>query len=200
MNIWCITGFYIDNTVLCVCVCVCGLSSLYFEFKLQDWTNSFSLNSSRVLFCPPGWGSITWSPSQGPVEGFGPAVCACSVAQLCLTLCNPLDCSPPGSSVHGISQARILEWVAISSFSLSSWLRIQPASPALADGFFTAEPLGKPMLIFSAWKRRMQEWRGSVYCLEARGRSNAVMEELNNLDHKVQGMKQLESGDWELPW
>ena len=36
------------------------------------------------------------------------------VAQLCLTLCNPMDCSPPGSSVHGISQARILEWVAIS--------------------------------------------------------------------------------------
>ena len=36
------------------------------------------------------------------------------VAQLCLTLCDPMDCSPPGSSVHGISQARILEWVAIS--------------------------------------------------------------------------------------
>ena len=35
--------------------------------------------------------------------------------QSCLTLCNPLDCSPPGSSVHGVSQARILEWVAISS-------------------------------------------------------------------------------------
>ena len=35
-------------------------------------------------------------------------------AQSCPTLCNPLDCSPPGSSVHGISQARILEWVAIS--------------------------------------------------------------------------------------
>ena len=39
---------------------------------------------------------------------------ACSVTKSCLTLCNPLDCSPPGSSVHGISQARILEWVAIS--------------------------------------------------------------------------------------
>ena len=35
-------------------------------------------------------------------------------AQSCLTLCDPLDCSPPDSSVHGISQARILEWVAIS--------------------------------------------------------------------------------------
>ena len=37
-----------------------------------------------------------------------------SVAQLCLTLCDPVDCSPPGSSIHGISQAKILEWVAIS--------------------------------------------------------------------------------------
>ena len=36
------------------------------------------------------------------------------VTQLCLTLCDPVDCSPPGSSVHGILQARILEWVAIS--------------------------------------------------------------------------------------
>ena len=35
------------------------------------------------------------------------------VAQSCLTLCDPMDCSPPGSSVHGILQARILEWVAI---------------------------------------------------------------------------------------
>ena len=35
------------------------------------------------------------------------------VAQLCPTLCDPMDCSPPGSSVHGILQARILEWVAI---------------------------------------------------------------------------------------
>ena len=37
-------------------------------------------------------------------------------AQSCLTLCNPMDCSPPGSSAHGIFQARILEWVAISAY------------------------------------------------------------------------------------
>ena len=41
-------------------------------------------------------------------------------AQTCPTLCDPMDCSPPGSSVHGILQARILEWVAISSFRGSS--------------------------------------------------------------------------------
>ena len=45
------------------------------------------------------------------------------VTQLCLTLCNPLDCSPPGSCVLGILQAKILEWGAISSFRGSSQLR-----------------------------------------------------------------------------
>ena len=48
-------------------------------------------------------------------------VCVC--AQSCLTLCNPMDGSPPGSSVHGISQARILEWVTISFSTGSSQLR-----------------------------------------------------------------------------
>ena len=44
----------------------------------------------------------------------------CPVTQLCLILCDPMDCSPLGSSVHGISQARILEWVVISFFRASS--------------------------------------------------------------------------------
>ena len=39
------------------------------------------------------------------------------VAQLCPTLCDPMDCSLPGSSIHGIPQARVLEWVAIASSS-----------------------------------------------------------------------------------
>ena len=43
-----------------------------------------------------------------------------SVAQSCLTLCNPMDCSPPDSSAHGILQARILEWVAVPSSRWSS--------------------------------------------------------------------------------
>ena len=42
-------------------------------------------------------------------------MCACAKSlQSCLTLCNPMDYSPPGSSVHGLLQARILEWVAMS--------------------------------------------------------------------------------------
>ena len=44
-------------------------------------------------------------------------------AQWCLTLCDHMDCSPPGSSVHGILQKRIPEWVAISSSRLHSWPR-----------------------------------------------------------------------------
>ena len=45
------------------------------------------------------------------------------VAQSCLTLCDPMDCSPPGSSIHGIFQARVLEWGAISFSRGSSWPR-----------------------------------------------------------------------------
>ena len=45
------------------------------------------------------------------------------VARSCLTLCDPMDCNPPGSSVHGILQARTLEWVAISSSKWYSWPR-----------------------------------------------------------------------------
>ena len=41
-------------------------------------------------------------------------ICVCSVTRSCPTLCDPMDCSPPGSSVHEIFQGRILEWVAIS--------------------------------------------------------------------------------------
>ena len=67
-------------------------------------------------------------------------VCVCVRAQLCPTLCNPMDCSLPGSSVHGIFQARILEEVAISSPGdrpNPGVKPVSPASPALAGGFFT---------------------------------------------------------------
>ena len=67
--------------------------------------------------------------------------------QSCLTLCNPMDCIPSGSSVHGISQARILKRVAISSSRASSDPEIKPMSPAVPElqvDFSTAEPQGKP--------------------------------------------------------
>ena len=72
-----------------------------------------------------------------------------SVAQSCPTLCNPMDCSPPGSSFHGIPQARILEQVAISYSRGSSWPRDRTPTSGIscsAGRFFTTEPHGKPQL------------------------------------------------------
>ena len=65
--------------------------------------------------------------------------------QSCLTLWDLMDCSPPGSSVYGISQARILECVAISSYRGSCLHRDQTMSSALVGRFFTTEPPGKPI-------------------------------------------------------
>ena len=65
--------------------------------------------------------------------------CAKSL-QSCLILCGPIHCSPPGSSVHGILQAGILEWVAMPSSRGSSHLGIEPTSlmsPAWEGRFFT---------------------------------------------------------------
>ena len=59
------------------------------------------------------------------------------VAQSCLTLCNTMDCSPPGSCVHEIFQARILDWVAISLSRGSSWPRNWTRVSCIADRFFT---------------------------------------------------------------
>ena len=64
-------------------------------------------------------------------------------AQWCLTLCNPTDCSPPGSSDHGIFQARIIEWVAISSSRGSSRPRDQTYISRLVGRLFTPVPPGK---------------------------------------------------------
>ena len=57
--------------------------------------------------------------------------------QLCLILCDPMDCSLPGSLVHGISQARILDQVAFTCPGYLPYPEIEPMSPALAGGFFT---------------------------------------------------------------
>ena len=59
------------------------------------------------------------------------------VIQSCLTLGDPIDCSPPGSSIHGILQARILEWVAMPSSRGSSSPGDQTRVSCIADRFFT---------------------------------------------------------------
>ena len=74
---------------------------------------------------------------------FIPVTVKTEVAQSCPTLCNPVDCSPPGSSVHGILQARILEWVAISFSRGSSDPGVEPGSPTLEAHALTSKPPGK---------------------------------------------------------
>ena len=65
------------------------------------------------------------------------------VTQLCQTLCDPLDCSPPGSSVHWISKARILEWIGICFSRGSSQPRDWTHISCLAGRFVTTEPPGE---------------------------------------------------------
>ena len=71
-------------------------------------------------------------------DGYQGVCSVCSVTKSCLTLGDPMDDSPPDSSVHGILQVRILERVAIPSPGIES------LSSALAGGLFTTEPPGLP--------------------------------------------------------
>ena len=81
-------------------------------------------------------------------------VCVCVVTQSCLTLCDPMDCSPLGSSVHGIFQTRILEWVAISYSKGSSWPKDQTHVSwvsCLAGRFFTTVPPAVVQSLSRVW-------------------------------------------------
>ena len=69
------------------------------------------------------------------------------VTQLCPTLCNSVDCSSAGSSVHGVFQTRILEWVVIFSSRGSSWPRDQTRIPCIGSKFFTTELPGLTLLL-----------------------------------------------------
>ena len=62
-----------------------------------------------------------------------------------LTLWDPLDCSPPDFSVHGILQARILEWVAISFSRASAWPRAPTQASWITSGILTTEPRVEPV-------------------------------------------------------
>ena len=78
----------------------------------------------RRCVCPE---SVQWESTTGLLwQLLGMQWCVCMLLpQSCPTLCDPTDCSPPGSSVHGILQARILDWVVIPFSSRSRWLRVQ---------------------------------------------------------------------------
>ena len=103
------------------------------------WVGSLSVLTwrQRILHFPPSSPSTLMSylslslmfqvAGILPVDMQGEG-CALA-AQSCLTLCDPTDCSPPGSSVHEILQARVLEWFAMSSSRRSSQPRDQEVLP-----------------------------------------------------------------------
>ena len=79
------------------------LLSSFFTFMLDDFIHIEDFNQ--------------WYSDDSKLSVFHPSPefhCCCLVTKSCLTLCGPMDSSPPSSTFHGISQARILEWVAIS--------------------------------------------------------------------------------------
>ena len=130
----------------------CGQTLIYFECLHIQLMEDLKVNSF--------WFSMEVNKRACSLifKIFFPPCFACMSAQSCPTLCDPVDYSPPGSSVCRISQARVLEWVAIS-YSRGSSLGIEPVSLAflvLVGKFFTTELPGKPRVfiyvdIISSW-------------------------------------------------
>ena len=89
------------------------------------------MNQPWVYMCPPSW---TPPPATSLPT---PSLRGSVVTQSCPTLCDPMDYSPPGSTVHEIFQARILEWVAISFSRGSSQPRDWTQVSCTAGRFFT---------------------------------------------------------------
>ena len=95
------------------------------------------------VYIPGNWRK--WAPFlmlTGPLK----VKVKVSAAHLCLTLGDPMDCSPPGSSVHEFSQARILEWVAVPFSRGSSLPRDRTRVSHIAGRFFTVGATGESWL------------------------------------------------------
>ena len=151
-------------------------STIYVEGKRQVWYHvgsfffllPFALGCFVIIITHSGWPQGTLSGQDlgraAPVdwERPDPGISSVSaeksgrgglVAQSCPTRCDPMDDSPPGSSVHESLQARILEWVAISFFRGSSWPRDRTRITCTAGRFFTnwATSTVKALLWETVW-------------------------------------------------
>ena len=120
-----------------------GGSGLHTEQLSQLWQSSWNWPCSGLIWSS-WWFKYSYFSVPGSVYShfFEASSWYCGslgvlVAQLCPTLCNPMDCSPPGSSVPEIFQARILEWVAISFSRGSSQPRDRTQASCTAGRFFT---------------------------------------------------------------
>ena len=99
-------------------------------------------------------------------------VCVCTgvCAQSCPTLCDPIDCSPPGSSVHRILQARILEWVALPSPGDLPDPGVEPTSPALhVDSLPLRHLESRPQAMFCSHISHVFTYRLISFTWERRG-------------------------------
>ena len=94
-----------------------------------------------------------------------PYACSCVLSHVWL-FCDPMDCSPPGSSDRGISPAKILEWVAIISSRGSSPSRDQTCISCTGSGFFTTEPPGKPSFSLLSFNTDIRE---TAFCFASLG-------------------------------
>ena len=124
-----------------------------------------------------------------PFIYFGLCVCAESL-QSCLTLCDPMDYSPTGSSVHGIFLAWILEWVAMPSSRGSSQSRDQTricCVSSIAGRFLTTEPLGRPLgLYYRAFKATIFHWKRH-WCWERQEEKGTTEDEMVGWHHQLYG-------------
>ena len=118
------------------------------DLHVSNWLIKYSwldLSPDKQYAHKPKWEDAHfWVISRGHAKAKLMLTCvpACSVAQSCPTLCDLMDCSRPVSSVHGISQARILEWVDISSSRASPPPRDRTSISCvscIAGQFFTGE-------------------------------------------------------------
>ena len=130
-----------------------------------------------------------------------PIINTFSITKLCPTLFDPMDCSPSGSSIHGISQAGILEWVAISSFRGSSQgsnllcllhrkaaLYCWGARKALAAALFTVTRTGKQPKCPSAkeWIKKMWYiYRMEYYSVVKRNITESFVEMWMDLEQVI---------------
>ena len=109
----------------------------YCDLSLTQWTHCL-----QISFPVASW--LLQRQSKGRKPGSKEErACSFAIAQSCPTLRSPRACNPPGSTVRSIFQAKILEWVPISSSSRSSWPRDWTHSSYIAGRFFTTEPPGE---------------------------------------------------------
>ena len=124
-----------------------------FQARLLEWV---AISFSRGSSWPRDWTQVSciagrFFTTERPgklfiVNAYGES----EAAQSCLTLCDPMDCSLPDSSVHGISQEKILEWVASSFSKGSSWPRDWTQVSWIAGRFFAIWVTGEANTEISA--------------------------------------------------